>query len=741
MAIAFRASALLNDDSSNQPNSISGTIPGTAQAGDMALLTCALSTGAYTVATPAGWTLLNGPTRINSNLTVYLFVRKLTSGQAGSTVTLTASSGARFIGLLGVYSGVDTVGEIVTTVDTHTTAATSIASPAITTPEANCLLVNLWAVRANTATPPSVTAPAGHTAGAEVNTDFAAAPNYAIRSTRKAIATAGPQAAATATVSQSSTAVVYSVALTPAATNTAPTVNAGADQANVEPWSTVTLTGTASDSDGAIVAKGWTQTGGTPTVTLTGDSTTVTFEAPPTAAGTTLTFTYSATDDQGSTSTDSMTVAVLQATEFAAVGGAYVPVRFVRYDGPVVDPETPPDPIDVSPPLETHEWTMWARAADYSIIAALPILSAEFVKRHMGVDAAVCVTPFSPDSWNALQPSGGVVLYRDDRQEFTGRLTAREIDWDDKDGRAIIRVEAQGDERGLAGRLVFPDPLRAADDQTVNDYWTSTGVATSTAMLKLISDQAGPTCRSDRRLPGLQLGDDPGVGGVRSWSALFVPVLDQLVTMSVASGSNLGLRVTSQVDSLEFTIYEPRDVSDRIVFSADLSNLVGFTFRDAAPTVTNAVAAGQGDLHLRLRRKAATADPLALAWGEQQWTYIDRRDTADSTELTQAATDEVTEGAPTVSLTVTLTDSQAATYGRDWGLGDKVKVYVGLPGQEKVKTVTDVVREIHFEIEASGKETIRPAIGSFDATAVKSSATQRRLSAVGGALGNLIARK
>src|SRR5207253_10907449 len=95
--------------------------------------------------------------------------------------------------LRGVTSAVDSVAEIVTTADTPTPAATPIASPAIPTPEANCLLVNLWAVRANTATPPSATAPAGHTAGAEVNTDFAAAPNYAIRSTRKAIATAGPQ--------------------------------------------------------------------------------------------------------------------------------------------------------------------------------------------------------------------------------------------------------------------------------------------------------------------------------------------------------------------------------------------------------------------------------------------------------------------------------------------------------------------------------------------------------------------
>jgi hypothetical protein len=66
------------------------------------------------------------------------------------------------------------------------------------------------------------------------------------------------------------------------------------------------------------------------------------------------------------------------------------------------------------------------------------------------------------------------------------------------------------------------------------------GQGASTAMLQLISDQAGPTCRADRQIPGLTFGADPGVGLSRVWSALFTPVLDQLALMSVASGRTWG---------------------------------------------------------------------------------------------------------------------------------------------------------------------------------------------------------
>lgn len=390
---------------------------------------------------------------------------------------------------------------------------------------------------------------------------------------------------------------------------------------------------------------------------------------------------------------------------------------------------------------------MFSRTPDYALDLALPIVSAKFVRRHMGVSTAVVSTSFTPARWTSLQPSCGIELYRSGRQEFTGRITARELQWDATNGQVVIKVEAMGDEVLLADRLTFPDPLRAADDQTVNDYWMSrtAGAATakvaSTAMLQLIADQAGASCRADRQITGLTLGTDPAVGLSRVWSALFVPVLDQLALMSVSSGSNLGLRMTSATGALTATIVAPRDLTDTVIFSADLSNLVGFTYREEAPDVTHALSAGQGDLHLRLRKLVASTAPLALAWGRQIWSYIDRRDTADVAELQKADEDAIADGDATVSLAVTLTDSQAATYGDDWELGDAMTIYVGLPGQTKVAAVSDVCREIAFSLDDKGGEQITPAIGTYDAKAVLPTPTQQKLAEVASGLSGLIARK
>ena len=386
-----------------------------------------------------------------------------------------------------------------------------------------------------------------------------------------------------------------------------------------------------------------------------------------------------------------------------------------------------------------HEWVAYTREPDYSLNVALPLSSVQVVKRHIGVGTAVVKVPFSPERLNGLQPPCGMTLFRDGVQEFSGMVVALNPVFDPESGRDVITVNLVGDEQHLDDRIVFPDRFRAADDQTTLDYWTFTGVA-STAMQALVSQQAGPDCYQDRQVPGLALGADPGVGVSRDWSALFDNVMDQLRLMSVASGANLGIRMSTSPGTLLVDVVAPRDLSSSVVFSTDLSNLAGVDYRISAPTLTHALAAGQGDLHLRLRKLAVTTDPLTLQWKRQIWSYIDRRDTADVSELLQACLDALADGGPTVSLAVTLLDSDSATYRRDWDLGDKVTVYVGQSGQSKVP-VTDLVREIAIDVDENGRERIRPAIGSFDAKAVIPTPTQQKLADVGTALASLIARK
>lgn len=216
----FRASALLNDNSTTQTSTISGTIPASAQVGDIALLAATQATGVNTMTGPAGWTQIAGPAVINSNITAYLWAKKLVAGDPGATVTVTATGGARFVGLMSVFSGADTVAELTVATATTDAAATSLASPTAVTPEADCAAAFFWVTRAASTTAPVVSPPGTQTKDAEVNTSFTASPNHGITASHR---TTGVPASGTtiggtaATVDQPSTAVTFLAVLTPGA--------------------------------------------------------------------------------------------------------------------------------------------------------------------------------------------------------------------------------------------------------------------------------------------------------------------------------------------------------------------------------------------------------------------------------------------------------------------------------------------------------------------------------------------
>lgn len=109
--------------------------------------------------------------------------------------------------------------------------------------------------------------------------------------------------------------------------NQVPIARAGADKVNIEPWSTVTLDGSASeDFDGTISTYTWTQTAG-PAVVLTGAGAVRTFEAPGVTSTTTLTFSLVVNDGTQNSPADTVNVTVLYATEQAVVGGVTAAVR------------------------------------------------------------------------------------------------------------------------------------------------------------------------------------------------------------------------------------------------------------------------------------------------------------------------------------------------------------------------------------------------------------------------------
>lgn len=220
--MAYRDIRLLNDNSTRQYSSIGGAAPALAQAGDK-LLICAVqgsgvNTFTITSSGPTAPVLRHGPDVINSNETVYLWSLTMAAGDVGATYTISAASGAWFVGAIVAISNASSATPIVAE-GQNTSASTTGTSPTITTTVNNSDVVNFWVARAASSTTLSLTAPSGHTKAGEANTTNTGTPvqNYLLAVTyRTTPGAAGSYGGTTATFNQSTTgAVMYTVGLAP----------------------------------------------------------------------------------------------------------------------------------------------------------------------------------------------------------------------------------------------------------------------------------------------------------------------------------------------------------------------------------------------------------------------------------------------------------------------------------------------------------------------------------------------
>ncbi len=96
--------------------------------------------------------------------------------------------------------------------------------------------------------------------------------------------------------------------------NNAPTANGGMDQQVIQ-QSLVSLTGTASDTDGTVASFAWSQSMGEAVTFITNDGAVATFNAPMVTELVVLTFELRVTDDDGATGRDTVQISVLPQSE------------------------------------------------------------------------------------------------------------------------------------------------------------------------------------------------------------------------------------------------------------------------------------------------------------------------------------------------------------------------------------------------------------------------------------------
>jgi len=299
------------------------TLPGGAATGHLALVhSTVLSTTATATIASAGsgsWTVLSGPTdgATGTSTRSYVWWKVLTSGDIGNTVVVTWDASLRGLAV-GIVYPAGTAGNIA--YSSVTGGSSTITGNNVALNAGNSV-VSICSVKANSGnTIPTIDIPSGYTLDKSSVSAGAPSANYRTTINHKAITVTGNDGAAGYNYSPASNGgTVFTVQMAPA--NLPPTVTVGSNQ-DVSAGATVSLTSTASDSDGTVASRLWTfdyPTSGAPTLT---GSTSANASFTAGAVGNLYILRHTATDNLGATGYATMEVRVPTGGTIAPLAGA-----------------------------------------------------------------------------------------------------------------------------------------------------------------------------------------------------------------------------------------------------------------------------------------------------------------------------------------------------------------------------------------------------------------------------------
>ncbi len=373
-----------------------------------------------------------------------------------------------------------------------------------------------------------------------------------------------------------------------------------------------------------------------------------------------------------------------------------------------------------------------ARDGDLILVGPMTWSKVDLTARYNAVGSWSVTLPATPQNYALADISDlGVVIDWNGVYRFSGYMET----WNpsksvDDTGKVTETITISGaDDLGLiANRDARPAPASAWSAQTVSSSDAKTDKL-ETVIKYFVNRNAGPAALAGRRAPHLTIATDLARGGTVSFTARFGDGIDlalmNIIRLLVASGGPMGVFVTQVGSDLVFDCYEPRDLTSTAWFSVSLGNLRSVTLTDTTPTATNALVRG-----------STTFIEVTSADSANPWRYaesiVDQSSSTDSTEMTQAGTDAIAQGAGAAQLQIATVDLPKLAFGTDYGLGDMVTVEI----RDGV-TYPDIISAVQLVVDATGgayTEAVTPTVGAAgsdsasDATATaKLAAEVRRL--------------
>ncbi|WP_329022507.1 MULTISPECIES: siphovirus ReqiPepy6 Gp37-like family protein [Streptomyces] len=312
-------------------------------------------------------------------------------------------------------------------------------------------------------------------------------------------------------------------------------------------------------------------------------------------------------------------------------------------------------------------------------------------------------------------PGAGLIVTGPTDVLFSGPVTRTESAVTATDPLGTLTVEGVDDTVILADMLAWPQPSNGdAATQTVGtDDKTD---AAETLMHYYVSANCGPNAPAARRRAGLTLGTNGKRGGIVSKSPRFQPLGE--LCKELAEPNNLGFRIVQRGPQLVFETYAVADRTKDTRLGVVNNTLAGQRTSTSTPQKTRVIVGGDGDGSHRVVVPVDNPGSIASEadWGRRIERFIDERSSKDTAELTQKGTEALADGGATLrsAQAVPMEDS-ALTFGKDWGLGDRVTVIVG--GTEMAAVVTGMVLKVTEDGYRLGAALGDPAPLSADAAA------------------------
>lgn len=352
------------------------------------------------------------------------------------------------------------------------------------------------------------------------------------------------------------------------------------------------------------------------------------------------------------------------------------------------------------------DWGVYVRDRDRRLVASLDGWTAlSVVLRYNDMGSWQLTAPVSPAARALATAGNGVIMQRNGVTLLSGPTTSYTEQWGDQDvGAGTLVMTGRDDLIDLVRELAEPDPLVAGTPTQAYDRITGPA---ETVIRSYVNRNIGLAARTGRVRHRMGQTAGLGQGATVTGNARYDNLLD--LVRSLADAGGVGFRAVQNAGGIAplFDVYVPADRSATVVFSRTGGSLSAYSYTLSAPAVTRALVAGQGEGIARTLIQV-TNSTVENDWDVVAHSFVDRRDTNDTDDLTQEAVGALVEGGATAGLSLTPIDLPSMTFGTHYGLGDVVSVDI-----DESTRITDVLMTVQLDADEQG-ERVSPVVGAGD---------------------------